>query len=279
MTEDAAIVRACAKINLLLRVGPRREDGYHELVTLIARISLADVLLISDAPETSVDCPAIPGGDTLVTRALRLLCETAGHPSGFHVHIDKRIPHGAGLGGGSADAAAALRFANDLLPRPLIDSEIHRLAALIGSDVPALLHDEATVARGRGDRVEVLGHLPAGWLALAHPGRPLATRDVYQRYVADGRPLPQTIALPQTLEEMAALIENDLAVPAEDLEPACRALREQFAALGSMAACVSGSGSVVFGLFRTEQEATTAAANVEGAPWTATAALGTHPAA
>ncbi len=279
MTEDAAIVRACAKINLLLRVGPRREDGYHELVTLIARISLADVLLISDAPETAVDCPAIPGGDTLVTRALRLLCETAGHTSGFHVHIDKRIPHGAGLGGGSADAAAALRFANDLLPRPLIDSEIHRLAALIGSDVPALLHDEATVARGRGDRVEVLGHLPAGWLALAHPGRPLATRDVYQRYVADGRPLPQTIALPQTLEEMAALIENDLAVPAEDLEPACRSLREQFMALGSMAACVSGSGSVVFGLFRTEQEATTAAANVEGAPWTATAALGANPAA
>ena len=279
MTEDAAIVRACAKINLLLRVGPRREDGYHELVTLIARISLADVLLISDAPETAVDCPAIPGGDTLVTRALRLLCETAGHTSGFHVHIDKRIPHGAGLGGGSADAAAALRFANDLLPRPLIDSEIHRLAALIGSDVPALLHDEATVARGRGDRVEVLGNLPAGWLALAHPGRPLATRDVYQRYVADGRPLPQTIALPQTLEEMAALIENDLAVPAEDLEPACRSLREQFMALGSMAACVSGSGSVVFGLFRTEQEATTAAANVEGAPWTATAALGANPAA
>ena len=279
MTEDAAIVRACAKINLLLRVGPRREDGYHELVTLIARISLADVLLISDAPETAVDCPANPGGDTLVTRALRLLCETAGHTSGFHVHIDKRIPHGAGLGGGSADAAAALRFANDLLPRPLIDSEIHRLAALIGSDVPALLHDEATVARGRGDRVEVLGHLPAGWLALAHPGRPLATRDVYQRYVADGRPLPQTVALPQTLEEMAALIENDLAVPAEDLEPACRSLREQFMALGSMAACVSGSGSVVFGLFRTEQEATTAAANVEGAPWTATAALGANPAA
>ena len=263
----------------IVRAGPRREDGYHELVTLIARISLADVLLISDAPETAVDCPAIPGGDTLVTRALRLLCETAGHAGGFHVHIDKRIPHGAGLGGGSADAAAALRFANELLPRPLIDSELHRLAALIGSDVPALLHDEATVARGRGDRVEVLGHLPAGWLALAHPGRPLATRDVYQRYVADGRPLPASIALPRTLEEMAALIENDLAVPAEELEPACRSLREQFTALGSMAACVSGSGSVVFGLFATEQEAVAAAANLEGAPWTATAALGMHPVA
>lgn len=78
---------------------------------------------------------------------------------------------------------------------------------------------------------------------------------------------------------MAALIENDLAVPAEELEPACRSLREQFTALGSMAACVSGSGSVVFGLFATEQEAVAAAANLEGAPWTATAALGMHPVA
>jgi hypothetical protein len=113
MTEDAAIVRACAKVNLLLRVGPRREDGYHELVTLIARISLADVLLISDAAETTVDCPGLPGGDTLVTRALRLLCETAGHDAGFHIHIDKRIPHGDGLGGVSADAGQGGRVIFD----------------------------------------------------------------------------------------------------------------------------------------------------------------------
>ena len=279
MADDATIVRACAKVNLLLRVGPRRPDGYHELVTLIARISLADVLLVSDAPTVQVDCPGVPGGDTLVTRALRLLCEAAGHHAGFHVHVDKRIPHGAGLGGGSADAAAALRFANDLLPRPLIDTELHRLAAMVGSDVPALLHDEATVARGRGDRIEVLGDLPAAHLVLAHPGRPLATADVYGAYVPDGRPLPDAIALPRDLEQLAALVENDLAVPAEALEPGCRSLREQLQGLGAMAACVSGSGSVVFGLFATEQEAAAAAANLEGAPWTATARLGTNPAA
>lgn len=279
MADDATIVRACAKVNLLLRVGPERPDGYHELVTLIARISLADVLLISDAPTVSVDCPGLPGGDTLVTRTLRLLCETAGHTGGFHVHIDKRIPHGAGLGGGSADAAAALRFANDLLPRPLIDAELHRLAAMIGSDVPALLHDEATVARGRGDRVEVLGDLPTAHLALAHPGRPLATADVYRAYAPDGRSLPEAVVLPPDLDALAALVENDLAVPAETLEPGCRRLREQLLAAGAMAACVSGSGSVVFGLFPSEQEAAAAAANLEGAPWTATARLGTIPAA
>ena len=157
MTAEPMIVRACAKINLVLRVGGKRPDGYHELVTLIARVSLADVLLIDTAAHTTVTCPGLPGGDTLVTRALELLCEAAGYDEGFTVHIDKRIPHGAGLGGGSADAAASLRFANDLLPTPLIPSELTRIAGLIGSDVPALLHDEATLARGRGEHVEVLG--------------------------------------------------------------------------------------------------------------------------
>ena len=275
MTENATIVRACAKINLVLRVGPKRADGYHELVTMIARISLADVLLISQAPTTTVDCPAIPGGDTLVTRALELLREASGYPGGFHVHIDKRIPHGAGLGGGSADAAASLRVANDLLPGPLPAEELHRLAAEIGSDVPALLHDEATLARGRGDRVEVLGPLPTAFVALAHPGRPLATRDVYAQYRPDERPLPASLALPRDVAEIAALIENDLEAPAEELEPRCAALRRSLSERGALATAVSGSGSVVFGLFAERQEAERAAANLPDATWTSTAALGT----
>ncbi len=278
MTDEATIVRACAKINLVLRVGPKRPDGYHELVTLIARISLADVLLISEAPTTTVDCPGLPGGDTLVTRALQLLCEAAGHEGGFHVHIDKRIPHGAGLGGGSADAAATLRFTNELLPTPLSSGELHRIAAEIGSDVPALLHDEATLARGRGDQVEVLGALPQAHLVLAHPGRPLATRDVYNWYRPDDRPLPATISLPRDLAAMAAMIENDLTVPAETLEPACRELRECLLARGALAAAVSGSGSVVFGVFNERQEADAAAANLEHATWTTIATVGTLPA-
>lgn len=274
MTDDAAIVRACAKVNLVLRVGPRRPDGYHELATLIARISLADVLLVSHAPQTTVDCPGLPGGDTLVTRALGMLQEASGYPGGFHVHIDKRIPHGAGLGGGSADAAAALRTANALMPGPLPLAELHRIAGAIGSDVPALLHDDATVARGRGDRVEVLGPLPGAWLALAHPGRPLATRDVYARYTPRDEPLPELIALPRTVDEMAAMVVNDLGAAAEALEPACGELRAALAERGALAAAVSGSGSVVFGLFRERQEAEAAIANLPGAEWTATAAIG-----
>ncbi|MGA0122805.1 MAG: 4-(cytidine 5'-diphospho)-2-C-methyl-D-erythritol kinase [Gaiellales bacterium] len=275
MSASGEVVRACAKVNLVLRVGPTRPDGYHELVTLIARVDLADVLLIGTAPRVLVDCPALPGGDTLVTRALEELCRAAGHAAGFHVHIDKRIPHGAGLGGGSADAAAALRCANDLLPAPLPVGELERIGALVGSDVPALLHDEATLARGRGDRVEVLGALPRAHLLLAHPGRPLATRDVYRRYRPDGRPLPERVALPGTLDELCALVENDLAVPAEELEPACRSLREGMMGQGALVAAVSGSGSCVFGVFPSGQEAERAAGMLPDARWTQTATLGT----
>jgi 4-diphosphocytidyl-2-C-methyl-D-erythritol kinase len=274
MSTDPTIVRACAKINLVLRVGPKRPDGYHELVTLIARVGLAEVLLIDTAAHTTVTCPGLPGGDTLVTRALELLCQAAGYDGGFTVHIDKRIPHGAGLGGGSADAAAALRFANELLPTPLIPSELTRIAALIGSDVPALLHDEATLARGRGEHVEVLGELPHSYLVLAHPGHPLATRDVYAAYHPVDRPLPSTIALPTTLDELVDVVENDLAVPAEQLEPACTALREELIAAGALTANVSGSGSVVFGIFATEQEAEAASANLIHAKWKVTSTLG-----
>ena len=274
MSAEGQVVRACAKVNLVLRVGARRPDGYHELVTLIGRIDLADVLLVGPAERTHVDCPGLPGGDTLVTRALEGLCAAAGHTGGFHVHIDKRIPHGAGLGGGSADAAAALRAANALLPAPVSAAELARIGAEVGSDVPALLHDEATIARGRGDRVEVLGDLPRAHLVIAHPGRPLATRDVYARHAPDDRPLPDRIALPATLDELVALLENDLQAPAEALEPACRALREGMMGAGALAAMVSGSGSAVFGIFRTGQEAERAAGMLPDAAWTTTATLG-----
>lgn len=274
MSGSPEIVRACAKVNLVLRVGPARPDGYHEVVTLIARISLADVLLIEPAPRTAVHCPGLPGGDTLVTRALDLLVAAADYPGGFGVHIDKRIPHGAGLGGGSADAAAALRFANALFPQPLPASEVARLAGLVGSDVPALLHDVGAIGTGRGEQVTAVDRLPRAALALAHPGRPLATRDVYRHYTPRAATIDPTIEIPTDLDALAALVENDLAAAAEALEPGCRALCEDLRARGALAATVSGSGSAVFGLFPEEAAAAAAVEELPAAAWTATATLG-----
>jgi 4-diphosphocytidyl-2-C-methyl-D-erythritol kinase len=120
----------------------------------------------------------------------------------------------------------------------------------------------------------VLGELPRAYLVLAHPGRPLATRDVYAAYRPDHRPLPTAVDLPTTLDGLVAIVENDLAVPAERLEPACAALREELIAAGALTANVSGSGSVIFGIFASEQEAEAASANLIHAKWKVTSTLG-----
>jgi 4-diphosphocytidyl-2-C-methyl-D-erythritol kinase len=272
VAHDAVIVQAPAKINLVLRVGPRRPDGYHEVLTLMAALDLADVLAIAPAPATVVRCAGLPAGDTLVTRALIELCTAAGHAGGFRVRIDKRIPVGAGLGGGSSDAGAALLAANRLLPRPLDAPTLQAIAAGVGSDVPFFLGPPVAVARGRGERLAPGPDLPSCTIALAHPGRPLATRDVYDAYVP-GEPLPAGLPAPSTIEELAALVANDLGPAAEALEPACRSLREGLVAAGALAASVTGSGSAVFGVFREAGEAERALGSLRDAAWTGRATL------
>ena len=137
---------APAKINLVLRVGRERPDGYHDVVSLMARIDLVDVLMVAPAARTSVTCPDIPGGDTLVTRALHAFRHAARHGGGFHVGIAKRIPIGAGLGGGSSDAAAALRAANGLVDDPLDEAE---LAAVAAESAPTCRSSSGRPSRSR----------------------------------------------------------------------------------------------------------------------------------
>ena len=277
---DGVLERAPAKINLLLRVGGRREDGYHDVVSLMARVDVADTLTVAPAAATLVECAALPGGDTLVTRALQAFVEAVGPdagPAGFHAVVVKRIPAGAGLGGGSSDAAAALRGANRLCGEPLDTAALMAVAATIGSDVPFFLGPPSAIALGRGERVLSGPALPPVGVVLAFPGRPLATRDVYEAYtpaVADVAPaaaaIPRTIG---SLVELADLVANDLAPVAEHLEPACRALRLELIARGAAAACVTGSGSAVFGLFPDTVAAATAAAGLPEATWAQGATL------
>jgi 4-diphosphocytidyl-2-C-methyl-D-erythritol kinase len=270
-----------AKINLCLRVGPLRADGYHDVATVLAALALGDSLELEPAAETRVDAPGLPGGDTLVTRALGLLAARTGHAAGWRVRLDKHVPVGAGLGGGSADAAAALGLANATLPEPLGADELIALAAEVGSDVPFFVsgHDTA-IARGRG---ELLEPCPVGatvWVVVAWPGVPLGTAEVYARYRpsagATGR-VASLVAEPFATEDpagLAALIENDLAAPAEELCPPATALRERLLASGALAACVSGSGSAVFGVFADEDGASAADEQLRGgAPWVATGRL------
>ena len=142
-----ATTAAPAKINLALVVGPRREDGKHEIVTVYERIALEDTLTLEPADRLEID--GFPA-DTLVTLALTSLAEAAGVEPRWRVGIEKRIPVGAGLGGGSSDAAAALRLANASLAEPLDASRLHELAAALGADVPLFLTSGPQLGEGDG---------------------------------------------------------------------------------------------------------------------------------
>jgi 4-diphosphocytidyl-2-C-methyl-D-erythritol kinase len=272
---------AGVKINLCLRVGPKRPDGYHELATVLAALPLGDSLELEPAPATRVDAPGLPGGDGLVTRALALLAERADHGAGWRVHIDKHAPVGAGIGGGSADAGVALRLANETLPLPLATDGLLAVAAQVGSDVPffAAGHS-AALARGRGELLEPCRLAAPVWVVLAWPGVALGTAEVYARFRPGERAAGRVAELTAppfataSAEQLAALVENDLEAPAGELCPASVALRQQLRANGALTACLSGSGSAVFGLFAAEDGAQAAREQVAAvAAWTAVARL------
>jgi 4-diphosphocytidyl-2-C-methyl-D-erythritol kinase len=266
---------AAAKVNLVLRVGPLRPDGYHELASLVAALDVGDRIDLEPAPETVVEAPGLPGGDTLVTRALTLLAARAGARSGWRVRVAKQIPPGAGLGGGSADAGVALRLANATLAAPLPADELVALAAGVGSDVPFFASGlTAARAYGRGERLSAAA-LPEGVVvALAWPGEHVSTADVYRAYQA-----PQLLsttsveraAAAADLATLAAHCANDLQEAAEQLCPASGLLRRELVARGAAAAAVSGSGSAVFGLFGRRGEAEAALEGLPGAAWSAVA--------
>jgi 4-diphosphocytidyl-2-C-methyl-D-erythritol kinase len=265
------------KINLCLRVGPLRDDGYHEVATVLAALAAGDGLELEPAAETRVEAPGLAGGDTLVARALGLLALRTGHDAGWHVHIDKHVPVGAGLGGGSADAGVALRLANATLPEPLATGDLVALAGEVGSDVPFFASGrDAALARGHGERLEPCRLGAPAWVVVAWPGVALSTAEVYARYRPPAGALERAEALTDEpfatadVARLAALVENDLAAPAEQLCPPIAGLRAQLLGCGALAAGVSGSGSAVFGLFAAEGLAHDAYDQLAGAaPWAA----------
>jgi 4-diphosphocytidyl-2-C-methyl-D-erythritol kinase len=230
---------AHAKINLALVVGPVRPDGKHEVATVLQRIDLADRITLEPADE--VEIHGFPQ-DTLVREGLRALGVTA------RVHIEKRIPVGAGLGGGSSDAAAALRLANELLPEPLPAPRLHELAADLGADVPFFLAEGPQLGTGDGAELSPVA-LPSDYvivLVLPAGQEKASTASVYEAFSGADGFAHRRAALYAALEtgEVAALPPNDLVSSpfADDL-----------LALGAFRADVSGAGPVVYGLF-TEQE-------------------------
>lgn len=256
--------RAFAKINLALVVGPRRSDGKHEVVTVLQRIDLHDELEVERADTLIVDGFA---EDTIVRDALLALADVAGVGPRWRVRIEKRIPVAAGLGGGSSDAATALRLANATLDVPRSSAELHRIAAGIGADVPFFLHGGAQLATGDGTQLAPV-ELPSGyWVVLVMPDGDAkeSTGKVYaafdERAGADGF---EQRADSLRLALAATRTPRDLATfPANDLESS--SLSRELMAAGAFRADVSGAGPTVYGLFESATDADSAAASLQRA--------------
>jgi 4-diphosphocytidyl-2-C-methyl-D-erythritol kinase len=236
-------VRAFAKINLSLRVLGRRDDGYHELRTIFQSIALHDTLTFgrTRGPLTlSCNDPRCPADDrNLVWKAAALVWRAAGRPGrarGVVVHIRKRIPLEAGLGGGSADGAASLRALGQLWKVRAI--ELPRFAAALGADVPFCLEGGTALGLDRGDSLFPLVEPPRRWVLLALPPFGVSTRDAYA-WLDESR----------SRRPPPAPAVNDLEGPVADRFPSITRLAADLAGAGAGQAAMSGSGSTVFGLF------------------------------
>jgi 4-diphosphocytidyl-2-C-methyl-D-erythritol kinase len=261
---------APAKINLALVVGPPRDDGKHEVLTVLQRIDLVDRIEVQEAAELRVEGFV---GDTLVAGALRELARAAGVEPRWRVRIEKRIPVAAGLGGGSSDAATALRLANGTLPEHLPAEELRRIAASIGADVPFFLADGPQLGSGDGSELAPLDLPQDFWVVVVLPRdtAKTSTADVYAAFDA-GKGAADWAERRQTLLDGLARVERprDLAaLPPNDL--ASSPLAEEIRATGAFRADVSGAGPALYGLFNQRRDAEAARGSLRrlGRSWLA----------
>src|SRR5688572_32086130 len=244
--------RAFAKINLDLRIVDVQADGYHELRTTFQSIALHDILRFAPTRGPFVvesDDPGCPTDGNIVERAARCLWEAAGRtgaPAGVRVRIDKRIPVAAGLGGGSADAAAALRALARLWDVRLPSREMHATAASVGADVPFFLRGGTALGRGRGDLLSAVPDRPRRWVVVAAPPFGVSTADAYRWFDEATR---RGVGRRRRLAIGGRRLRNDLQPPVVARHPEIGAIADQLRRSGASHAAMSGSGSAVFGLF------------------------------
>jgi 4-diphosphocytidyl-2-C-methyl-D-erythritol kinase len=266
--EHAVSREAHAKINVFLRVLGAREDGYHELESLVLPLSLADTVVARTAPRLHVEVKGAPalaeaadaGGMNLALVAALALAESCGVIRGADIQITKRIPVAAGLGGGSADAAATLLALNDLWSCALGREALLGIAERVGSDVPAQLLGRPVLMRGRGEHVEPVEVAPTWWVLRPFP---FGTRspDAYRWWDEDGArtgPAPARLlqaAADGELTALGAALANDLEAPVVARHPEIGEVRDALREAGALGAMMSGSGPTVVALARDRDHA------------------------
>jgi 4-diphosphocytidyl-2-C-methyl-D-erythritol kinase len=286
---------APAKVNLGLRVIGRRADGYHLLESFFVPLDLADRLRIAIEPAAATGVEihvagagqGVPaGGENLAARAVHAFLAAAGLTAKVAIQLEKRIPVGAGLGGGSSDAGTVLRVLSERFANVLSRDRLAALALELGADVPFFLDPRPAWVTGIGERIEPLAGVPALDLLLVTPAPPLATAAIFRAYDAaltpegPGRRMPALRDGPgriliaalanekadqvghgsEAQQELAALLTNDLASVASRLHPGIDRVRAELARRGARAVAMSGSGPTVFGVFSSSERAATACA-------------------
>jgi 4-diphosphocytidyl-2-C-methyl-D-erythritol kinase len=261
---------ARAKINLGLHVLRRRPDGYHDIDTVFVRIGWSDVVTVESAPHLSMSCddPDLPVDmSNLCMRAASMLGEASGVALGASIHLEKRVPYGSGLGGGSSDAATTLLLLNDLWDLSLPRERLSEIAAGVGSDVPFFLGAGAARGTGRGELLARLTDGPANtgyrfpfFLAVVVPPISVSTAEAYAGVVpaAGARPDLDELVGSNDPERWKAELRNDFEASVFGRHPEIQELKKALLGQGAVYASLSGSGSAVFGVFEELRTAWTA---------------------
>ena len=250
-----------AKVNLFLRILGKRPDGYHEFQSLVQPVSLFDEISLSVEPGEGISLSPsgreMPSGrDNLAVAACNLYLEAAEVREKVSIGIKKNIPLGAGLGGGSSNAAAVLVGLNKVL-RKFTDRDLLRMAASLGADVPFFIRSTSSFVEGVGERVEVLSDFPLFHYVILFPGKNLSTREVYGRWKSPEHS-PEKVKSASLVKQFRRgdfPVENGLSEAVFGIFPDILSLREIFRSLGARSVLVSGSGSSVFSVFRKQGEA------------------------
>ena len=264
-----------AKINLGLHIHGKREDGFHELETIFQMVSLFDDVeleLLSSGIKLECDMPGIPTDDTnLVCKAALLLRKSYQvEGKGVSIRLKKKIPFGAGLGGGSGNAAGVLMGLNRLWDLNIGRETLFTLAAELGSDVPFFLTSPCALGKGRGERLKVLEPCSKFQVLLVFPGFPIATSWVYQNLRLKLTKRPNNISILRknlslsNITSLGSQLYNDLESVVIQKFPEVKVVKDELWAWGALGVLLSGSGSTVFGIFDDPEKAQVACASLNG---------------
>jgi 4-diphosphocytidyl-2-C-methyl-D-erythritol kinase len=258
---DALRLESPAKVNLRLEILKRRKDGYHELRTVFQKISLHDTLHFSLKKEKGIfihtDHPNLPiGRPNLVYQAAQSILRSSSYHGGIHIKMGKRIPLGAGLGGGSSNAATTLKALNQLLKRNLSKKELMEMGLEIGADVPFFIGEGAAIGSGIGEQLKKVT-LPDLDYVLIYPNFEISTRWAYQNFVLTNQRIHFNLhKFPKTPEGISRILFNHLEEVVSRKYPQIDVMKNILLGMGALGALMTGSGPTVFGLFQDDKSAT-----------------------